>query len=575
MRSGNCFSKIKLAIVVILAIPSDVQAHFPWLAIDEDNRVVQFFGENVANRNYKLPEKIATAEVLAFGHDGTASSIAMETIEIDEFIGRRSQTVADPLQRFESNVTYGIHGGSRLDYYSSAIPGKLPKSMEDSSSVVSHARLKCLAFDTEGAVKIQVTWENQPLIGTEVKLFNEKGDETASEKTNANGQVDFTDAQVEEGMNAILVGFIQKDEAGKLGDRVYQSASHYLTMTFRDPEGSQASPKSASPLSQSLIPDVVPPAIEGLESVRHPTSLHSDLPLPLTSFGAVRHGSSILVYGGHTGEAHHYSTQEQSGALFALDLTNFAAPWKELSKGRRLQGLGLVAFENCVIRVGGFEAVNGLDDEHDLRSSSEVMSFDLEKNQWTKLPDLPEPRSSHDAIVVGDRLYVIGGWTLQGTETKWLSTAWSIQLPAEGKSWEAMQSPPFSRRAIALAATHERIFAIGGMNEKGGPTTEVATYDLDRCEWQTAPSLQGRPMNGFGAAASSLGDTIITTTSDGDIQTLTPNSDRWEITGKVRSPRFFHRLLPYHEGKLVALGGVNMTEQTKLPNLEIVTVPVP
>jgi N-acetylneuraminic acid mutarotase len=301
--------------------------------------------------------------------------------------------------------------------------------------------------------------------------------------------------------------------------------------------------------------------------------LHADLPLPLTSFGAVRHGSTIFVYGGHTGEAHHYSTKEQSDSLFALDLTKHAAQWIELSKGRRLQGLGLVAHGDSVIRVGGFEAVNGLDDEHDLRSSNEVMSFDLNKNVWTKLPDLPEPRSSHDAIVVGDRLYVIGGWTLQGTETSWLNTAWSIQLPAEGRKWEALPSPPFTRRALALAATKNRIYAIGGMNEKGGPTTEVACYHPESREWKSAPALQGKPMNGFGAAAWNHGDSIIATTSEGDIQKLTQDAEQWEIVGKVRDPRFFHRLLPYSEGKLVALGGVNMKEQIKLPNLELVFVP--
>ncbi len=135
-----------------------------------------------------------------------------------------------------------------------------------------------------------------------------------------------------------------------------------------------------------------------------------------------------------------------------------------------------------------------------------------------------------------------------------------------------MPTPTFTRRALALAATQNQIFALGGMNEKGGPTTEVTLYDIGTHEWKPAPPLQGKPMNGFGVAAWNQGDSIIATTSEGDIQELKSQAKNWEIVGKVHSPRFFHRLLPYSEGKLVALGGVNMHQQIKLPNLEIVSV---
>ncbi len=141
--------------------------------------------------------------------------------------------------------------------------------------------------------------------------------------------------------------------------------------------------------------------------------------------------------------------------------------------GRRLQGLGLVAHRDRLIRVGGFEALNGVDEEHNLKSTSEVMAYDLRQKSWTALPSLPEPRSSHDAILVGDRLYVVGGWTLDGESTDWLQTAWSLDLSKEGASWEAMTKPTFTRRAVALAALGDRLYVIGGMNEKGGPTTET------------------------------------------------------------------------------------------------------
>ncbi len=375
MNFRNWISKYEFAIAATLALVSDTQAHFPWLSLDGDNHVIQYFGETVAQRDYKLPEKIANAEVYAIDSEGTAKMVSMESVEGDGFIGRKSKESVAFSQRIQSNVTYGIHGGSRLDYYASHIPGKLPKAFDDIKHSSSPARLQSFGFDSETGVKVRVLWDSNPLSDAEVKLFNEQGDEKISKKTNAKGEVEFSDAQIEVGLNAVLVGVVQKDEEGQIGDRKYKSASHYLTMTFRDPEGPGLTARAKNSVSRLSIPTLPLQAAERPEAASTQPKLHSDLPLPLTSFGAVRHGNSIFVYGGHTGEAHHYSTQEQSDSLFALDLENRNADWIKLSNGRRLQGLGLVAYGNAIIRVGGFEAVNGLDDDHDLRSTSEVMAL--------------------------------------------------------------------------------------------------------------------------------------------------------------------------------------------------------
>jgi hypothetical protein len=111
------------------------------------------------------------------------------------------------------------------------------------------------------------------------------------------------------------------------------------------------------------------------------------------------------------------------------------------------------------------------------------------------------------------------------------------------------------------------------MNEKGGPTTEVAYFDLDNREWKSAPSLLGKPMNGFGAAAWNQGDSIVATTSEGDIQKLVVDSNGWEVVGKTHDARFFHRLLPYRDGEFISLGGANMQQHSKFPNLEVISLP--
>ena len=83
------------------------------------------------------------------------------------------------------------------------------------------------------------------------------------------------------------------------------------------------------------------------------------LPFEITSFGAARVGETLYVYGGHTGNAHSYSNQEQSNELLALDLSN-PGSWKKVSNAGRLQGLAMVAHESKVILLGGFTAKNDL-----------------------------------------------------------------------------------------------------------------------------------------------------------------------------------------------------------------------
>ena len=59
-------------------------------------------------------------------------------------------------------------------------------------------------------------------------------------------------------------------------------------------------------------------------------------------------------------------------------------------------------------------AKNTPEDDDELYGVADFARFDVDSNSWVALPSLPEPRSSHDAVVVENKLYVTGGWTLNG-----------------------------------------------------------------------------------------------------------------------------------------------------------------
>lgn len=299
-----------------------------------------------------------------------------------------------------------------------------------------------------------------------------------------------------------------------------------------------------------------------------------DLPFEITSFGAARVGDTAFVYGGHTGNAHAYSTAEQSDQLLALDLTDRSAKWKVVATGAKLQGLAMVPHRSNVIVLGGFTAKNGPGEEHDLHSQTNVRSFDTQTGAWTELPDMPSGRSSHDAAIIGDTIYVVGGWTMAGGEdTEWHTTALSLDLSEGNPEWREVKQPPFERRAIATVAHQGNLFVIGGMDHKSGPSREVNVFDPKTNEWTTGPKLLGKtPMAGFGAAGWSVNGKLVVSTYEGDLLQLDDSGDSWLELGKSKDSRFFHRLVPLDDNRLIALGGANM-ESGKYLNLEIISIP--
>lgn len=300
---------------------------------------------------------------------------------------------------------------------------------------------------------------------------------------------------------------------------------------------------------------------------------HSYAPLPfeITSFGAARVGDHIFTYGGHTGAAHSYSTEEQSNQLQSLDLTDPNAKWEKIAEGRRLQGLAMVPHGKELIILGGFSALNKSGDEHDLHSQTSVTAYSVVEKKWRDLPALPEGRSSHDAAMLNGTIYAVGGWTMAGEkDTVWHTTALKLNLKDLEAGWQEIAKPPFSRRALAVVAHAGKIYVLGGMDKKGGPTKEVQVYDPKSDFWSKGPNLAGKGrMAGFGAAGWSVGGKLIASTYEGKLLQLAEDGESWKDLGTTEESRFFHRLVPLTDSSLISLGGANM-ESGKFLDLEVI-----
>lgn len=303
---------------------------------------------------------------------------------------------------------------------------------------------------------------------------------------------------------------------------------------------------SAAAIAQAAVPAAAaPPAAP---AITRPALL----PEAISSFGACRVGSWLYVYGGHVGRAHAHSRENVVGSFGRLNLAD-GKSWQALPAGPALQGTALVAAEDGrLYRVGGTDARNERGDEQDMHSTASVACFDPRAGRWRDVTPLPEPRSSHDAIVCDGRLYVVGGWNLQGAgDGEWHDTAWVADLAEEPLVWRALPPPGAARRACALATFDGQVVVLGGMRGSE-PIRSVRVYDPTAGAWRDGPDLPGFA---FGTAAVGVDDTLFATVMDGRVLAWRGAGD-WQPVAQLETPRFFHRCVAAPQpGRLLVCGG--------------------
>ena len=279
-----------------------------------------------------------------------------------------------------------------------------------------------------------------------------------------------------------------------------------------------------------------------------------DLPKPVSSFGAVACDGFVYVYGGHSGKVHSYSSDTTLNTFHRLKIAD-PVKWEELPGGKHLQGLALVEHGGRVIRVGGMEPRHKAGDKTDIHSTASVQSFDPKAKTWSDLPDLPAPRSSHDAAVVGDTLVVVGGWAMAaGKTSEWATDTLTLNLADPKAKWASVKQP-FVRRALSVAAHDGKVYAVGGLLEDGGTDHSVNVFDPKSGKWTDAAKLPGDRMNAFTPAVIAAGGKLYANPADGKLYRLA--GDKWEDVSAVTAARYVHRMVPLPDGKLLVLGGAS------------------
>ena len=292
----------------------------------------------------------------------------------------------------------------------------------------------------------------------------------------------------------------------------------------------------------------------------------------VNSFGGAVLGDWLYVYSGHVGRTHRYSVETTSKLFRRLNLKD-RTTWEVLPMAKDVQGVALVTDGKFLYRIGGMSARNQPGQPQDMHSVADFARFDPESKTWTDLPPMPQPRSTHDAAVIGRTVYVVGGWTMKGgsEESEFLEGAVAFDLSKPEEGWKTIEQP-FQRRALSAAEAGGKLYVLGGLNDLGKVERRVDVYDPATNAWTLGPDLPGKAkVDGFGTSAFGVDGRLYYSGTSGRVYRLDARGTAWEAVGAWSLPRITHRLLPGPHHTLLAVGGNTKGKQT--PIIEAVSLP--
>jgi N-acetylneuraminic acid mutarotase len=368
-------------------------------------------------------------------------------------------------------------------------------------------------------MKLQLLARGKPVANSEITVLLPDGSQRKLQ-TDAAGQ---TETLAQSGRFGAWARFWEAAFGERDGKR-YQEIHHYATLVF-----------------DAAVAGAIPAAVS-----------FATMPEATASFGAVVSGGWLYVYGGHVSPTHSYSTDAVSGKFFRMNLAG-PGKWEELPGGPGLQGMNLATYAGKIYRIGGMMPRNQPGHAADNFSSADCARFDPASQVWEALPPMPEPRSSHDVVVIGDQLIVTGGWDMEGKAGQhWSDTMFTLDLSAPKLEWKSAPQP-FRRRALIAAVYQGRMFVMGGITDMGKVVGDVDIYDPRTKAWTKGPALPGSGVNPFAPAAAVDAGSLYVSVADGTLYRLDRSEQSWEKVGRG-TPRVAHRAVADGQSILV-MGG--------------------
>jgi Kelch motif len=528
-RKTHVLERLCVSLVLLVASAAPAAAHFLWIVPQGDGKIAHIVVSESLSADARVDIGILARAQLQWRDDAGK--------DVPLTLTREGYVMTTPLPGpgvVHGHVDFGVRPSGervyRLHYYAKTIVGEAFTR----DTAIAGVPIDIVPVGAPGALRFKVLVEGRPAAKVDVNLLLPDG----SDETMQTGADGLTEPLTRQGRYGAWARLMQP-VSGHYEGKAFDQTRHYAMLVV---DAGVAAPPT---------PVVVQTA-----------TAYSTVPTAASSFGAAEHDGWLYVYGGHVTPTHSYSVDAVTGAFARRKLVDGAA-WETLPGGPPAQGMNLVVHAGKIYRVGGMQPRNRAGEPADNWSLADVARFDPVRSIWEPLPPLREPRSSHDVVVVGHQLVVVGGWTMRGRgqDSNWANTVEIMDLSQPAPSWRSVPQP-FKRRALVAAASAGRIFVIGGMDDQDSLIHSVSVYDVAANTWSEGPALPGSRRNAFAAAAATVDGRVFISLADGGIHRLTDTAADWDKVAQA-TPRLAHRMVA-SRGRLLVIGGAGREANSDL-----------
>ena len=207
-------------------------------------------------------------------------------------------------------------------------------------------------------------------------------------------------------------------------------------------------------------------------------------PLNYQYYGMTAHNSQLVVVGG----THNSSYKNTNGLSVCTEHSVWTHPYPPMTIPS--SGSSVISYDRFIIVVGG--------GGQDGKCIARVQVLDTTNRQWYQTTPLPEPCVHLTSCVIGNMVYLLGGWIRDdGTPNehvfsvsldKLISNALSSSTGATPSPWSTLEDLPVKlSTALALQGS---LLAVGGLGSSAihayQPSSKswVKVGDLPREQWK-------------------------------------------------------------------------------------------
>jgi hypothetical protein len=265
------------------------------------------------------------------------------------------------------------------------------------------------------------------------------------------------------------------------------------------------------------------------------SKLLRSLPVGLDHVGLTTYEGDLIAVGGNPTEGAVTGPTSATADVYRYDTR--ADRWSKLTAlpdgSRGGAAVGVIAGKLLV--AGGARPRPGTTASDTIPT---LQIYDLERNRWSRGPDMPTPRTHLGGVVVKGFFYTVGGSTAAGFG--------GANLPAlerydpRAKRWQKMPDMPRLHWAFGITRAAGRIAVIGGVGTGGlipglgGLAPQVDLFDPARRQWSPLPGMR-TPRHHLAAVAT--GNRIYAFDGTTTLATATPTAlvERLDIPHPGRS----------------------------------------